>query len=267
MRFAKPLLSASAALALIATGAGAAENADEQSQGKQDSGQVVQSCVDRLSEMNEKYRGQSEGLSQREMRNLFNAASILANNGQRDACMAVIEGIAAVASASGEPAEGDSQERAADRDVKQAFATAEPIGKTQAFATQAYLDNTVVGPSGEVLADVEEIVSTESATYLVLGSGGFLDIGDEHRPVRMDRFVRIDEDTLGLRMTEDKFESAPTFKQAEIATGETGWVQQVESWWQSNAVQPAPSAKSRNAAAGNRPQSGSGERSGQTGSE
>jgi hypothetical protein len=221
---------AAAVLALAAGPASGTESGDGTAEAGAESG-IAQDCMVELRRLNDLYARHTTTLGGRHMRSLFEAARVFASNGQREHCMAVVDGMRIYAEEIG--ARGDLQGPDALRDAAE---NAVPIADTDNVSGRRFFDDVVVSPAGEMLGEIEDIVSRQGTHYLVVGSGGFLDVGQDYRPVRLERFSRIDETVLLLEVAEDVFDEAPAFEIERLELDIDAWGERVDAWWRENVA-------------------------------
>lgn len=122
------------------------------------------------------------------------------------------EAAAAVAPADGEPAIGD--------EVSVAPSTADDADAelldTASLSVNEILEMRVIGADGESIGDVEDIVVREDATYIILGHGGFLGLGEKQVALPVED-MRFQNDQLVMRaITADEVERMEEVRLADF---------------------------------------------------
>ncbi len=217
-------------LAALLTGTAPVALAAQDQAGAQGDRQVAEECMTRLQDLDRAYTSEGMTLGGRDLRTLFNAANVFANNGQKEACMAVVDGMETYA----EQVRSEGQGMQDIDDWKQATNDARPLDDDSGFTATQYMDDSVVSPEGVVLGEIEDVVTTGEERYLVVGSGGFLGVGENHRPVELERFRKLDDSRLILPVSEESFEQAPAFDLESIGGQIQAWSNDVEDWWEKN---------------------------------
>jgi len=239
MRFSLPNTALAALLALsVAAPAGlaAAQNDAAESAGADANGtaagealsQEAQACLDRIRTLAEDVGGQNRPISSQQMRTLHESARILADNGQVEACDAVVTGMREIAEGT-EPV-SDSREA----EMQQILQDATPMEEMQGtIQIGSLIGASVLNPEGRRLGDVDEVVMTtdNQTRYLLIGTGGIFGLGERFVPVELERFRFADEDRLVLDVSQEHFDQAPTYETTAIGDTVTEWKNEVAQWW------------------------------------
>lgn len=101
--------------------------------------------------------------------------------------------------------------------VVQSQPTDSQTGAAQrSFEATAILDMEVIGADGEEIGDVEELLFRDGETYAVIGSGGFLGLGEKEIALPLSD-MRVSEDKLVMRaFTEDDVDQMQEFERSEF---------------------------------------------------
>lgn len=193
---------------------------------------MAQGCLEEVRALSDALNQEDYSPAARPMQTLYDAAVVFANNGQTEACRSVVDGMRAfMDEASAEPpiesatlAELENAPRVSDTDA--------PVRMSR------LLDAVVLTPDGQALGDIDEMVTLNDTRYLLIGTGGFLGMGEDYVPVRMDRFRYAGPDTLVLDVDPARFEDAPSFDTTDLAATMQAWAQDVESWWENEVTGP-----------------------------
>lgn len=171
--------------------------------------------------------------SARELRALHQAAAIFARHGLEEACQAIAGGIRELQAASaGREQDEASQARYRDRLSAAPALDALPVGRRAG----ELIGRRVVTPDGEALGDVDDVMlGPDGRTrYLLIGSGGFLGVGEQYTPVESRSLRVVDDDTLALPVDAKDFEAAPRVGLERIDTAAEQWSREVQAWWSRN---------------------------------
>jgi hypothetical protein len=221
-------IAAAGLLAALTAAAPAAAQTDETAAGAAEtSDPFVESCMEDLRQLSDELGREGRTLGGRHMRSLFDAASVFANNGMEEACRATIEGIRTYAEKLRDE-RGGAQDAAAPGGYLE---NAQPISG-DVTAAGRFMDDIVLSAEGDRLGTVDDVISRQGTQYLLVGGDGFLDLDETYRPIELDRFRRLDPDTLVLPMDERAFEQAPSYELGALDLGE--WASDVEVWWDAN---------------------------------
>lgn len=191
-----------------------------------DANRVAEACLAELDRADE-----GRALSGSDLRTLYQAATIFARAGMEEACESVVEGIRDYGEQRAEAEEMDDDERAA---YVERVRSAEPLGEVgHRYRAGALIGDEVVDLEGERVGDVDDVIISADgkARYVLLGTGGFLGMGEEYVPVDMGRLRFVDEDTLALAVDAETFEDAPRVETDRIDEEINAWANDVETWW------------------------------------
>lgn len=194
---------------------------------------ISDACMAEIQSAGEDLNREGMTIAGEQIRTLHHAAIIFGQAGQDEACRAVVAGIRDYIAARQE-ARARSGAPAADQDWRKRVQEARPIDKTFGpYRVSDLIGADVVTPTGDELGDVDDIVLSMDGTtrYLLIGTGGFLQIGETHVPVEMSRFRLIDDDTLVLEISKEAFDKAPRVD-LDAADGTLeAWSEGVTAWW------------------------------------
>lgn len=194
---------------------------------------VARGCLEEVRAMSDRMNREGYTPAARPMQTLYDAAVIFANDGQAEACQAVVDGMEEFMRTSREPAPMDA-------DMRTQLDEAPPLDSLDQPVQMARLmDAVVMTPAGETLGDIDDVVmSVDGETrYLLIGTGGFLGLGEEYVPVEMSRFRYAGPDILVLDVDPERFQDAPTVDTTEVADTVGNWTRNVREWWQTE-VEP-----------------------------
>lgn len=191
---------------------------------------MARGCLEDVRALSDRMNREGYTPAARPMQTLYDAAVVFANNGQTEACQAVVEGMEQfMETARAEPP--------MDSAALSQLENAPRIGEADApFQMSRVLDAMVLTPQGEALGDIDEMVTLGDTRYLLIGTGGFLGMGEDYVPVRMDRFRYAGPDTLVLDVDAARFEDAPSFDTTDLAATVRDWGQDVETWWETEVT-------------------------------
>ncbi|XWN32265.1 MAG: PRC-barrel domain-containing protein [Devosia sp.] len=106
-------------------------------------------------------------------------------------------------------ADADKPEMAKDDVEKPAMTTAsaepkvDPAANKNAFLVEQLLDKSVIGADGDTIGDVENVVTRGDATYLVIGTGGFLGIAERQIALPIEDVKMVEEDLVTNTVTRE----------------------------------------------------------------
>ncbi|MEX2630304.1 MAG: PRC-barrel domain-containing protein [Tistlia sp.] len=201
--------------------------------------QVAEACMEELNEAERSMGEEGRVVPGRHLRTLHEAATIFAQAGMEDACESVVEGIREYGEQRAEAGAMGDEERAEYRDRVQ---NAKPLSEVDSrYRVGSLIGDSVVGIDGETIGDVDDVMisSDGSARYVLIGTGGFLGIGEEYTPVDTSQLRVVDEDTLVLSIEAETFEQAPRVERDRIDTDLETWANDVEVWWAEHVTQKA----------------------------
>jgi sporulation protein YlmC with PRC-barrel domain len=134
-------------------------------------------------------------------------------------------------------------------------------GTPVAIQASDLLDRDVINLQNEGLGEIEDLIvqpENGQVPYAILGSGGFLGLGEELRPVplsefRLDPFQRV----LIFNVDEETFENAPSFGAdgwPDISSPD--WVNDFQSYWDQQVTSTTTMTAPEQADTGDQPASG-----------
>lgn len=234
----KKLMTSAAAIALVAGVAGTAQAASSESEAaeaREECRAVNAEYEQKLADNPELRAGYSATLM-RDIRELRDAANILAAYGKGDACQELAEAIQEMAenpqelqrtTRTGEAVPAWDSER-----ELHSFERAKDVKEMQGrIRAEEMIGSDVRGRENETIGEISDmVISPDGQTNLVVVSyGGFLGMGEEESAVPFD-VLKVSEDgeVFYLPMSEDSLEDAPRFER-----GEFSWVEDQE-WIEKN---------------------------------
>ncbi len=258
-----PLLATVAAAALFATPALAASdtaetkaetvtttNAAQMSQMDQEAVLQCQQDVDGyIADNRDTITATSTRMLRQELRTLREAAFTFARSGDPEACQMVLEEMHELvekraemrdeAAATTGAATGEEVDQEVLRqETVERYKNAPSIDQLKlSLAASDIIDADVVGVNSESLGTVEDVIldtDQKTISFVLISHGGFLGMGEDVTPVRMDSLRVLENDSLTflLPVTSEQMDEAPT-----VERGENGypvvrdWGQDVEAWW------------------------------------
>ncbi len=173
-----------------------------------------------------------------DMRTLMRAGHIMARTGHVEGCQAVV----ATAQDMGERYDQAMEDGEIDREAmtewrNQYLASAVPVTELdRRMSVEEVLESDVRNYNDEDLGDVEDVItgSQGEIRYILVETGGFLDIGDEEVPVRWQDLAVTQQpyrDTLVLDVPEEAFEDAPGIADSASLLEDGELQDEVESFW------------------------------------
>lgn len=156
-----------------------------------------------------------------EVRQLRDAALILARHGQSGACEEVAEAIDKIVS---EPRrDGTAAGTSSDKpvaDERARLSTAVPVSKlTTPLRADELTGADVRNPANETLGEIDDVVldpRTGGVSYVVISRGGFLGLGEKQALVPWSALQATEKrDIFVLNMSEDDLKAAPNFKRGD----------------------------------------------------
>lgn len=166
------------------------------------------------------YRAQLTAPVQRDLRRLRDAALILQQHEQDDACEAVVSAMANLLENPKEAAElsaaydewaAREQER-----IKAATPLTELAGQLSA---EQMIDADVRNHEAEDLGEIDDVVfgRGDGASYVILSRGGFLGLGDQQVAIPFDILKAApDRETFYADLTVEEVENAPGFERGDL---------------------------------------------------
>jgi sporulation protein YlmC with PRC-barrel domain len=187
----------------------------------------AEECAQALRDYNETvmseegYRQSIAPGQQADLRQLRDAALILSNAGQDEACNEVVAAIKDIAEQSREAAEqpADAEEwqsRQVER-LKTAKSLDEMTGQLRA---EEIIGSDVRNMENSELGEIEDILLATKegdSSYATVSHGGFIGLGEKQIAVPMKQLmVTEDKDTYILNVSEETLENAPSFERGEF---------------------------------------------------
>lgn len=184
----------------------------------------------------------------KELKHLRRAATVLARNDKEDACREVMSSMEEIA----EQRRAEAKDRQSmDKDAHSAAQMDENAdqrrraGMRQAAQIDSMIaagrlqDADVRNRDDNYLGDIEGVLVSpgEGISYLLVSRGGFLDIGDDIVPVRWnDVAVSATGDVVVLPVSEEVFDQAPSVELEEYAVAGDVPVDHkaLADWWHKN---------------------------------
>ena len=161
------------------------------------------------------------GAARQDIRQLRDAAHILARRGQTGACEEVAEAIDKIVNqAQPAGAAAGTSVVANPTDAQARLAAAVPVSKlTTPVRAEELTGADVRNPRNETLGEIDDVVLDPrggGVSYVVISRGGFLGIGEKQALVPWSALQATeDRDVFVLNMTEDDLKAAPSFKRGD----------------------------------------------------
>lgn len=193
--------------------------------------QVSEACMNELNEVRDQVADSGYGLDRRDMGTLYDAAMVFGRNGQDDACSEVVAGMKELAERA--PGEMTEEQRTAyEREV----ANARPISEVGTLRASELIGREVVGRDGESLGDIDEVILSPQGgvQHVLIGTGGFLGLGEQQVPVKFDQLRMAGEDRIVLGVDSERFENAPRYDRSDLEGRNDNWTNDVDAWWTKN---------------------------------
>jgi len=192
---------------------------------------VSEACMKELDEVREKMADRGYGIDRRDFGTLYEAAMVFGRNGQDDACSEVVAGMEELAEKS--PREMTQEQRTR---YEQEMKSARPFSELGMFRAGDMIGREVVGRDGESLGDVDEVIISADGgvQHILIGTGGFLGMGEQQVPVKFDQLRMAGDDRIVLNVDSERFENAPRYDRDEFDRGTDNWSRDVDSWWTDN---------------------------------
>lgn len=195
---------------------------------------------------NSEMRAAYAGPTIRDLRDLRDAAMVLAAYGQNEACEEVAQSIKQI---SADPAKANEMSYAyrehqveGTANAEMAYENAKPLQDTTGrLRADELLGADLHGQNNETVGEISDIVfdSSGSPGYAVVAYGGFLGIGEESSAIPFDMLkVSPNGERFFVSMTEEQIEKAPRFEQ-----GNFDWTE--DDAWRDNNDQYFHSTKSQ----------------------
>ena len=196
-------------------------------------------CSDALAQLETEVGENRQGGGGRDIRTLHEAAMIFGRNGQGESCERVVDGIRQYMRSAGTTSAGAQTGGSTTANFEQRLASARPLSEMQGTIRMSDLIGAeVVSAKGGKLGDVDDVVMSPGGDtrYLLVGTGGFLELGEKYVPVRADEIRMIDRDTLVLDVPETAFQDAPRFDMETIQSKTAEWSDDIAAWWKANVT-------------------------------
>lgn len=126
--------------------------------------------------------------------------------------MSADETRAAAAAAAPEAAEREQQMATAEARPELAANNAAAPQSTSRLRVADLMDREVIGANGETLGDVENIVTRGDTTYMILGTGGVLGLGEKQVAIPMSEIYFRDDQLFSPATTEDALDEMAEFE-------------------------------------------------------
>lgn len=171
----------------------------------------------------ENYRSTVTPGMQIEMRRLRDAAIILANAGQEEACHEVVVAIKDMAENPEKTSEqlADAQEWNS-QEVERLKAAKSLDQVNGQLRVEEVVGSDVRNKQNDELGEIDDILLATKegdTSYAIVSHGGFIGIGEKQIAVPMDRLmVTADKDVFVLDVSEEQLESAPSFERGKFET-------------------------------------------------
>lgn len=81
----------------------------------------------------------------------------------------------------------------------------------RAITAEELEDMDVMGMEGEEIGDIERVVTNGNRTFVILGSGGFLGLGEEEVAIPLDRLAFRGDELVAIGLTEADVEALPNY--------------------------------------------------------
>lgn len=175
---------------------------------------------------------------QQEVRQLRDAALILARHGQSGACEEVAEAIDKIVTdpkRSGAAAGASYDKWAGDERAR--LGAAVPVSKLDTpLRVEELTGADVRNPENKTLGEIEDVVMDPrggGVSYVVISSGGFLGLGEKQTLVPWTALQATEKrDIFVLNMSEDDLKAAPNFKRGDWrALGDERWLEANRSYY------------------------------------
>jgi len=192
-------------------------------------------------EMTAEARAQVNPTARRDLRELRDAAYMLKQYGQSDACEEVISAIRDISSDPKSMAKATNAAAMTDKAADQSYDERSRMRAEKAMpltqASKTLVASELIGADlhsnvGEDLGSVDDLVVGDKGqmSYLIVSTGGFLGIGDKQIAVPFDSAkISEDGDTVYVAATEESLEQAPSFDRDD-----RDWLKD-ESWQSKNS--------------------------------
>jgi sporulation protein YlmC with PRC-barrel domain len=200
---------------------------------------------ERLAQDNNPYRASLDAETKRDLRELRDAARLLHQNGQEEACVNVVESIETTLNSSQETTTAGQK----DKDDETVYGewheteakrlkTATPVTQfSQNFGADEVIGLDVRNMDNADLGEVTDIVidpAQGNIAYAVISYGGILGLGDREIAVPWDRLqLTTERDVFVLQMTEEQLEEAPDLERTNKDTlRDPNWREKNDKFYQ-----------------------------------
>lgn len=230
------LLATTAILSIAFSATAFGQTQQSQQQGQAANPQPAQRCLSDLQAYDRQLMSGNQNVSysaqvRDEVRQLREAARILAMNGNEQGCQTVLSEMRRTVEAhqakggTAAPARGNENLQSAQSvEQHQGLMRAEDIIGTDIRNTQ-----------NQDLGTIEDVVlnpQTGKVDFVLVGHGGIFGIGQELTPVRWsDLKVTPDGETYVLDVPADTLDSAPKINADTWKQRSSNWAQDVQNWW------------------------------------
>lgn len=189
-------------------------------------------------EMTAEARAQVNPTARRDLRELRDAAYMLKQYGQSEACEEVISAIREISSdpksmANATNAAAMTDKAAADQSYDERTRMRAEKATPLTQASRTLVASELIGAdlhnnAGEDLGSVDDLIVAEKGkmSYLIVNTGGFIGIGEKQIAVPFDAAkISEDGDTVYINATDESLEKAPSFDRDD-----RGWLSDAD--WQ-----------------------------------
>jgi len=188
---------------------------------------LAQDCSQSLRDYNETMmseEGYRRGVAPRlqaELRQLRDAAHILDQAGEEDACGAVVAAIKDMVETSREAAgEAADAEEWRSREIER-LKTAKTLGQVAGqMRAEEIIGSDVRNMENSDLGEIEDVLLATKegeSSYAIVSHGGFIGLGEKQIAVPMKHLmVTEDRDTFVLDVSEGQLDNAPSFERGEF---------------------------------------------------
>jgi sporulation protein YlmC with PRC-barrel domain len=193
--------------------------------------EVAEACMEDLNQAERDLGEDARSVPGRQLRTLYEAATIFARAGMDEACESVVDGIREYGEERAEREARSEEEQAA---YAERMRNARPLSEANSrYRAGSLIGDTVVGRGGDTIGEVDDVMISADgkARYVLVGTGGFLGMGKDYVPIEMDRLSVVDEDTLALPVEAEILDEAPRVERDGIDEEMQSWAREVETWW------------------------------------
>jgi sporulation protein YlmC with PRC-barrel domain len=184
-------------------------------------------CVEDLRDYNqtiteqEGYRVGMTPVLRDELRQLRDAAYVLQNAGQEEACQEVVAAIKDMTENPDEQAGAAANYEEWNTSEVERLKTAKSLDQAAGrLSADQIIGADIRNPQNENLGEIDDIVlamAEGESSYAIITHGGFLGMGEKRIAVPMSKLkVTSDRDVFVLNMSEDRLEGAPSFERGQF---------------------------------------------------